>query len=117
MNDANDSGPDLRFLQANERTLLAWIRTALALMAFGFVLARISIFAEHVEPHPAMPPLGVSFVVLGVIGNVLATIRFVKVRNAILAHRPVIPGTGLVFALAGGLAVSGTLLAIFLALA
>ena len=33
--------PDSRNLQANERTLLAWLRTGLALITFGFVLSRI----------------------------------------------------------------------------
>ncbi|MGE0401271.1 MAG: YidH family protein [Kofleriaceae bacterium] len=31
--------PDLRFLQANERTLLAWVRSGLTLMAFGYAVA------------------------------------------------------------------------------
>lgn len=34
-------GPDERFLQANERTLLAWLRTALAMLGFGFLIARV----------------------------------------------------------------------------
>jgi putative membrane protein len=32
---------DPRQLQANERTLLAWVRTGLALVTFGFVVAGI----------------------------------------------------------------------------
>lgn len=34
--------PDIRFLLANERTLLAWVRTGLTLQAGGFALAHIS---------------------------------------------------------------------------
>ncbi|MFC7482946.1 YidH family protein [Luedemannella flava] len=33
---------DVRFLLANERTLLAWLRTALALMAGGVALAQLA---------------------------------------------------------------------------
>lgn len=34
--------PDVRFLLANERTLLAWVRTGLTLQAGGFALTHIS---------------------------------------------------------------------------
>jgi putative membrane protein len=34
---------------AAERTLLAWIRTGLALMGFGFVVARFGIFLERIQ--------------------------------------------------------------------
>lgn len=40
--------PDYRFTLANERTFLAWIRSALALMAGGVVLAQ---FATHLSPR------------------------------------------------------------------
>ncbi|HET8995258.1 MAG TPA: DUF202 domain-containing protein, partial [Acetobacteraceae bacterium] len=29
---------------ANERTFLAWIRTAIAIMAFGFLVAKFNLF-------------------------------------------------------------------------
>jgi len=34
---------------ANERTLLAWIRTSIALMAFGFVVVKFSLFIKQIS--------------------------------------------------------------------
>ncbi len=47
---------------ANERTYLAYIRTALAFIAFGFVIARFSIFAKEFSTlvHSANPEPGLS---------------------------------------------------------
>jgi uncharacterized protein (DUF302 family)/uncharacterized membrane protein YidH (DUF202 family) len=41
--------PDLRDSLAAERTFLAWIRTGLALMGFGFVVARFGLFLKQLE--------------------------------------------------------------------
>ena len=38
---------DLRDYLAEERTFLAWIRTGIALMGFGFVVAHFGIFADE----------------------------------------------------------------------
>ncbi|MGA9968262.1 MAG: DUF202 domain-containing protein [Terriglobales bacterium] len=46
---------------AAERTFLAWIRTGLALMGFGFVVARFGLFLQQiqvVEHAPAAQSLG-----------------------------------------------------------
>jgi len=40
---------------AAERTFLAWVRTALTLMAFGFVVARFGLFLRELQIRPAEP--------------------------------------------------------------
>lgn len=43
-----DDNRDPRIYMAAERTFLAWVRTGIALMAFGFVIARFGIFLRTV---------------------------------------------------------------------
>jgi putative membrane protein len=49
---------------ANERTFLAYVRTALAFIGFGFVIARFSLFLSEtaVVAHMKVPPTGYSTV-------------------------------------------------------
>ena len=46
MKEPTEAAPkaDLRDYLAAERTMLAWLRTGLALMGFGFVVARFGLF-------------------------------------------------------------------------
>jgi putative membrane protein len=76
---------DPRVPLAAERTFLAWIRTGLALMGFGFVVARFGLFlrelevAQHLERqsgHGASLWLGIALVVFGVILNLAALGRY-----------------------------------------
>lgn len=64
--------------QANERTFLAWLRTSIALIGFGFAIARFGIFVRQLESslRPAISPthsyinsenLGVGLVVFGIV--------------------------------------------------
>lgn len=46
----------LREYLANERTYLAWLRTAIAVIAFGFVLDRFSLYIRHFTPAAIPEP-------------------------------------------------------------
>jgi len=75
---------DPRVFFAAERTLLAWIRTGLTIMGFGFVVARFGLFlallaAEH-RPSAATPSLfssgiGIALVLLGAVAMIFAAIQ------------------------------------------
>ena len=66
---------------AAERTLLAWIRTGLAMMGFGFVVARFGLFLQelHVAENSAASQhyglslwFGTALIAVGVVANVVA---------------------------------------------
>jgi putative membrane protein len=72
---------------AAERTFLAWIRTGLALMGFGFVVARFGLFLQQivaVEGAFSKQPTGLSLwfgtalIVAGVAVNLLSTWNYVR---------------------------------------
>lgn len=110
--------PDLRIVQANERTLLAWVRTALGIMAFGFVVARLGLWLHEVQPAAPVGGslwVGVGLVVLGSGILVMASVRFTKAHRAIVAGRTHVPGTLAGVAIASFLALAGLVLAIYLA--
>ena len=46
--------PNLREHLANERTFLAWLRTSVAIIAFGFVVERFSLFLKYLVPSAGM---------------------------------------------------------------
>jgi putative membrane protein len=119
-----DSNRDPRVYLAAERTFLAWIRTSLALMAFGFVVSRFGLFLRVLEsssgqrisePSALTLPLGVFLVLLGVISDIFAAWRHVRYVRAINEGLPTTgrPST-LAVALAVILAVLGLVMAFYL---
>ena len=78
---------DPRVYFAAERTFLAWIRTGLALMGFGFVVARFGLFLRELQIVQAGTPVkshlfslwfGTALIVVGVIVNVMSTWKHVR---------------------------------------
>lgn len=64
---------------ANERTFLAWVRTALGLIGLGFVLARMGLFLRQLAQASGAPaagrvPPGGEFLIVGVVFLVLGTV-------------------------------------------
>ncbi|CAD7931822.1 unnamed protein product [Amoebophrya sp. A120] len=69
----------LRTDLANERTFLAWIRTAAGLVTLGFAMDKLNLVTEsHVDNLCA-----IMFVLLGVFSAAYGTLRYYAVRNAI----------------------------------
>lgn len=89
--------PDYRFSLANERTFLAWIRTALALFAGGVLLKQ---FAASLHPQWLMVGLGMG---LAALAAVLSATSYFHWRNNEIAmrHSRPLPMTRLVPLLSG----------------
>ena len=77
-----------RVHMANERTFLAWIRTSVGIMAFGFVVEKFSLFLKQVQyflgkeitapSHGYSSVFGIVLVGLGALMGVLSFIRYKK---------------------------------------
>jgi putative membrane protein len=78
--------PDARFLLANERTLLAWVRTALALIAGGAALTQLGQRSE------VQITIGIVAVLLGALMATIGYIRYKDADRAIRSGR--LPATG-----------------------
>ncbi|MBU6181797.1 MAG: DUF202 domain-containing protein [Verrucomicrobia bacterium] len=84
---------------ANERTYLAWVRTGISIIAFGFVLERFTLFLHTVSEsfggkmsqavsHGGREA-GLAMVLAGLAALVLATWRFAATSRKISSQQPV----------------------------
>ena len=118
-------GETLRLHQANERTMLAWIRTGIALMAFGFAIARFGLFLRQLAAvgSVVLPPpqglgsawLGGALVAMGMVANLLATIRYGRTRHAIERGDVGAPSATIVYVLGITAALVGLAMTVLLA--
>ena len=121
MSDLNDP----RVLFAAERTLLAWVRTGLTIMAFGFVVARFGLYVQQLllaqrvsAPQPSGMSLwfGTALIAAGVVVNLLSVWHHVALVRWIDRDRAGQPhSTTLAVALSLFLAVVGVGMVIYLA--
>lgn len=106
---------DPRVYFAAERTFLAWIRTGLALMGFGFVVARFGLFLREIGSAPINVPekssgftlwTGTALVLVGVIINGISARQHLKTIRDLndgrdVSGRPSTAGVALAILLSG----------------
>lgn len=79
---------------ANERTFLAWLRTSIALMGFGFVVVKFSLFVKQLSlmlTDKAIVPvkgfsayIGISLVIIGAATALIGFIRYRQIRKQLI---------------------------------
>ncbi len=114
---------DSRLRLGMETTLLIWIRTGLALMGFGFVLARFGLFLEELAARQSHPRpfhvslwFGILLISLGVIVNLLtAWMHLPYLRRTRAGETDLPPTWKLALALAVLSAVAGAAMVVLLA--
>ena len=93
---------------ANERTFLAWVRTSLALLGFGFLLARVGLFLSQIaeprlETGATRNAYAHEFVITGIVFLALGTLlsawsgwHYGRTRSAIIQDRYVPAGSSII---------------------
>jgi putative membrane protein len=120
---------DPRVFFAAERTLLAWIRTGLTIMGFGFVVARFGLFlallaAQHpvpvlrIDPTPHISSIvGIALVMLGAVSILVAAAQHRNyVRSLPAVDLPAAHSVNFPLVVALTLGLLGIAVAVYLAL-
>jgi putative membrane protein len=97
--------PDPRFTLANERTFLAWIRTALALIAGGIALEALALPIEPALRRTA----SIILLLLGLAVPLLAWATWGIVERALRQGQP-LPGSRVALPVAAGVSIAGVLI-------
>lgn len=112
---------------ANERTFLAWVRTSITVMAFGFVVEKFDLFLKiaaasvtrksfHLPSSRYASEAGLALIVVGLAMIILATIRFLQTAKEIDSPEVRLgPGSRLDIALAAMLFLLGCALLAYMA--
>ncbi len=84
---------------ANERTYLAWIRTAIAIMAFGFLIEKFDLFVSYIgnklgdvnnfQPSMSVELVGLGLFLVGTLIIITATFRFFIYKDAIESDKSI----------------------------
>jgi putative membrane protein len=112
---------------ANERTFLAWVRTAIAVMAFGFLVAKFDLFlqtaarsfggarqATRIPGGGFGGAVGVVLILAGTLIIALAAVRFVRTNRAIDSVDPTTDRGRVDLVLAGLMVALGIALLLYL---
>lgn len=90
---------------ANERTLLAWVRTGVSLISFGFVIERLG---TEVSSSATSGLFGLALAILGCVALVMGTAQFLRSRRGIESGEFVSAASAYMIVVAGSLALAGT---------
>ena len=104
---------------ANERTYLAWVRTGIAVIALGFVVAKFELLVKELAPSASATSfgfstvIGIALVLAGGLMQMLALSRFTVNQGRIKSGRYE-PSRGIEIAISAGLFAIALLLTVYL---